>query len=132
MSTPENAWCWRRAGGMTAEDIRIILAEVAARRGGPPCRMRSDNGPDSRPRWCGRGWRGPAPGRCTSRRRARGRTDTRSRFTASSATSSSTARSSRTNRRPGRWPRSGRRSIIPNARTVPWDTRHRPNSRRLV
>jgi putative transposase len=30
--------------GMTAEDIRIILAEVAARRGGPPCRMRSDNG----------------------------------------------------------------------------------------
>ena len=31
---------------MTAEDIRIILAEVAARRGGPPCRMRSDNGPE--------------------------------------------------------------------------------------
>ncbi len=30
---------------MTAEDIRIILAEVAARRGGPPRRMRSDNGP---------------------------------------------------------------------------------------
>jgi putative transposase len=32
--------------GRTAEDIRIILAEVAARRGGPPCRMRSDNGPE--------------------------------------------------------------------------------------
>jgi putative transposase len=32
--------------GMTAEDIRIILADVAARRGGPPCRMRSDNGPE--------------------------------------------------------------------------------------
>ena len=32
--------------GMTAEDIRIILAEVAVRRGGPPCRMRSDNGPE--------------------------------------------------------------------------------------
>ena len=31
---------------MAAEDIRIILAEVAARRGGPPCRMRSDNGPE--------------------------------------------------------------------------------------
>src|SRR5262249_49900709 len=31
--------------GMTAEDIRIILAGVAARRGGPPRRMRSDNGP---------------------------------------------------------------------------------------
>src|SRR5437868_10348615 len=32
--------------GMTAQDIRIILAEVAARRNGPPCRMRSDNGPE--------------------------------------------------------------------------------------
>jgi putative transposase len=32
--------------GMTAEDIRGILAEVAAGRGGPPCRMRSDNGPE--------------------------------------------------------------------------------------
>jgi transposase InsO family protein len=32
--------------GMTAEDIRIILAEVAAQRSGPPCRMRSDNGPE--------------------------------------------------------------------------------------
>jgi putative transposase len=32
--------------GMTAEDIRIILAEVAALRCGPPCRMRSDNGPE--------------------------------------------------------------------------------------
>jgi putative transposase len=32
--------------GMTAQDIRIILAEVAAQRGGPPCRMRSDNGPE--------------------------------------------------------------------------------------
>ncbi len=31
---------------MTAEDIRIILAEVAAQRSGPPCRMRSDNGPE--------------------------------------------------------------------------------------
>jgi putative transposase len=32
--------------GMIAEDIRTILAEVAARRDGPPCRMRSDNGPE--------------------------------------------------------------------------------------
>jgi putative transposase len=32
--------------GMTAEDIREILAEVAARRGGPPHRIRSDNGPE--------------------------------------------------------------------------------------
>jgi transposase InsO family protein len=31
---------------MTAQDIRIILAEVAAQRGGLPCRMRSDNGPE--------------------------------------------------------------------------------------
>jgi putative transposase len=32
--------------GMTAEEIRVILAEVAARRGGPPHRIRSDNGPE--------------------------------------------------------------------------------------
>jgi putative transposase len=32
--------------GMTAEEIRAILAEVAARRGGPPHRIRSDNGPE--------------------------------------------------------------------------------------
>ena len=32
--------------GMTAEDIRIILGDVAVQRGGPPCRMRSDNGPE--------------------------------------------------------------------------------------
>jgi putative transposase len=32
--------------GMTAEDVRIILVEIAAGRGGPPCRMRSDNGPE--------------------------------------------------------------------------------------
>jgi putative transposase len=30
--------------GMTAEEIRVILAEVAAQRGGPPHRVRSDNG----------------------------------------------------------------------------------------
>jgi putative transposase len=32
--------------GMTAEEIRVILAEVADRRGGPPHRIRSDNGPE--------------------------------------------------------------------------------------
>jgi putative transposase len=32
--------------GMTAEEIRVILAEVAAKRGGPPHRVRSDNGPE--------------------------------------------------------------------------------------
>ena len=32
--------------GMNADDIRIILAEVAVKRGGPPCRVRSDNGPE--------------------------------------------------------------------------------------
>ena len=32
--------------GMTAEEIRVVLAGVAARRGGPPHRMRSDNGPE--------------------------------------------------------------------------------------
>jgi transposase InsO family protein len=32
--------------GMTAEEIQVILAGVAASRGGPPHRMRSDNGPE--------------------------------------------------------------------------------------
>ncbi len=32
--------------GMTAEEIQVILAKVAARRGGPPHRVRSDNGPE--------------------------------------------------------------------------------------
>src|SRR3954465_10104482 len=32
--------------GMTAEEIRVILAEVADQRGGPPHRVRSDNGPE--------------------------------------------------------------------------------------
>src|SRR3954447_4728932 len=32
--------------GMTAEEIREILAEVVARRGAPPHRIRSDNGPE--------------------------------------------------------------------------------------
>lgn len=32
--------------GMTAQEIQVILAEVTARRGGPPVRVRSDNGPE--------------------------------------------------------------------------------------
>ena len=32
--------------GMTADEIRVILAGVATGRGGPPHRMRSDNGPE--------------------------------------------------------------------------------------
>ncbi|HSQ56984.1 MAG TPA: IS3 family transposase [Gemmata sp.] len=32
--------------GMTAEEIRALLAGVAAERGGPPHRVRSDNGPE--------------------------------------------------------------------------------------
>jgi putative transposase len=32
--------------GMTAEEIPVILADVSARRGGPPHRIRSDNGPE--------------------------------------------------------------------------------------
>jgi transposase InsO family protein len=32
--------------GMTAEEIRVILVGVAAQRGGPPHRLRSDNGPE--------------------------------------------------------------------------------------
>ena len=81
--------------GMTAEEIRVILVGVAARRGGPPHRVRSDNGPEFAAEVV-RSWlEGAGSVRCMSRRRARGRTVTRSRSTASSATSSWTARSSR-------------------------------------
>jgi putative transposase len=32
--------------GMNADNICVILAAVVAKRGGPPCRIRSDNGPE--------------------------------------------------------------------------------------
>jgi putative transposase len=37
---------WEARRGRTAEEIRVILAEVASRGGGPPFRVRSDNGPE--------------------------------------------------------------------------------------
>ena len=37
---------WEARRGLTAEDIRVILSDVAVQRGGPPCRMRSDHGPE--------------------------------------------------------------------------------------
>ena len=90
---------------MTADDIRIILAEVAAGRGGPPCRLRSDNGPEFVAQvvrsWLEGTGSGPlyvAPG-------SPGRTVTRSHSIARFATNSWTARSSRANRRPERWAR---------------------------
>ncbi len=61
--------------GMTAEDIRIILA--GSRPGAVAHRVGcgATTGRSLQPRWCGRGWRRPAPGRCTSRPGARGRTE---------------------------------------------------------
>ena len=86
--------------GMTAEDIRIILAEVAAGRGGPRCRLRSDNGPEFVAQVV-RSWlEGTGSARCTWHRGAPGRTVTRSHSIARFATNSWTARSSRANRRP--------------------------------
>ena len=86
---------------MTAEDIRIILAEVAAGRGGPPCRLRSDNGPEFvaqvvRPWLEGTGSGSAVRGTGEPL----GRTVTRSHFIARFATNSWTARSSRANRKP--------------------------------
>ena len=86
--------------GMTAEEIRVILAGVAAKRGGPPHRVRSDNGPEFVAEAV-RSWLdGSGSGALMSRRPAPGRTVTRSRSIVSSATSSWTARSSRANPRP--------------------------------
>ena len=48
--------------GMTAEEIRVVLAEVAARRGGPPHRIRSDNGPEFAAEATGSGALYVAPG----------------------------------------------------------------------
>ena len=91
--------------GMTAEEIRVILADVAVRRGWPPHRVRSDNGPVFAAEVV-RGWlEGTGSGVLYVARRAPGRTVTRSRYTASSATSSWTVRSSRANPRPGSWAR---------------------------
>ena len=117
---------------MTAEDIGIILAEVAARRGGPPCRMRSDNGPEfvaevvrSWLEETGSGTLSVAPaspwqnGYAESfHSKVRDEFLNREEFESEPQARALGAL----------W----KGSIIPNARTVPWDIRHRPNSRPLV
>ena len=113
--------------GMTAEDIRIILAEVAAGRGGPPCRMRSDNGPEfvaevvrSWLEETGSGSLPVAPGSPWQNGYAESfHSKVRDEFlNREEFESEPQARA---------LARSGKGSIIPNARTVPWDIRHRPN-----
>ena len=117
---------------MTAEDIRIILAEVAAGRGGPPCRLRSDNGPEFVAQvvrsWLEGTGSGPlyvAPGSPWQNGYAESfHSKVRDEFLdREEFESEPQARA---------LARSGRGSIIRNARTVPWDTEHRPNSRRLA
>ena len=117
---------------MTAEDIRIILAEVAAGRGGPPCRLRSDNGPEFVAQvvrsWLEGTGSGPlyvAPGSPWQNGYAESfHSKVRDEFLdREEFESEPQARA---------LGRSGRGSIIRNARTVPWDTEHRPNSRRLA
>ena len=117
---------------MTAEDIRVILAEVAAGRGGPPCRMRSDNGPEFVAEvvrsWLedtGSGTWPVAPGSPWQNGYAESfHSKVRDEFlNREEFESEPQARALGC---------SGWRSTIPNARTVPWDIRHRPNSRPLV
>jgi hypothetical protein len=109
---------WEARRSMTAEEIRVILAAVASERGGPPHRIRSDNGPEFAAEVV-RSWlEGTGSGRGTWPLRAHGRTATRSRSTASSAMSSWTVRSSRARPRRGPWAGCGRRSTICTARTV--------------
>ena len=116
--------------GMTAEDIRIILAEVAAGRGGPPCRLRSDNGPEFVAQvvrsWLEGTGSGPlyvAPGSPWQNGYAESfHSKVRDEFLDREEFESEPQ--ARALGAPGRG------SIIRNARTVPWDTEHRPNSRR--
>ena len=117
---------------MTAEDIRIILAEVAAGRGGPPCRLRSDNGPEFVAQvvrsWLEGTGSGPlyvAPGSPWQNGYAESfHSKVRDEFLdREEFESEPQARALGA---------SGRGSIIRNARTVPWDTEHRANSRRLA
>ena len=118
--------------GMTAEDIRIILAEVAAGRGGPPCRLRSDNGPEFVAQvvrsWLEGTGSGPlyvAPGSPWQNGYAESfHSKVRDEFLDREEFESEPQA-----RALGAL---GRGSIIRNARTVPWDTEHRPNSRRLA
>ena len=53
--------------GMTAEEIRVILAEVAADAEARRIGSAATTARSSRPRRCGRGWRRRARGRCTWR-----------------------------------------------------------------
>ena len=107
---------------MTAEDIRIILAEVAAGRGGPPCRLRSDNGPEFVAQvvrsWLEGTGSGPlyvAPGSPWQNGYAESfHSKVRDEFLDREEFESEP--------QPERSAHSGRGSIIRNARTVPWDT----------
>ena len=80
--------------GMTAEDIRIILAEVAAGAAARRVGSVATTARSSWPKWCVRRLRGRVPVRCTWHRGAPGRTVTRSHSIARFATNSWTARSS--------------------------------------
>ncbi len=114
---------------MTAEDIRIILAEVSARRGGPPRRMRSDNGPEFAAEvvrsWLeetGSGARYIAPASPWQNGYAES-------FHSKLRDEFLNLEEFENEPQAQALGAPGGRSIIPNARTVPWGTRHRPNSR---
>ena len=103
---------------MTAAEIQEILAEVVARRGAPPQRIRSDNGPEfaaeavrSYLKASGSGTLYVAPASPWQNGFAES-------FHSKLRDEFLERRSSRACRRPGRWPRSGRRSTIRNVRTV--------------
>ncbi|WP_406700883.1 IS3 family transposase [Singulisphaera sp. Ch08] len=103
--------------GMTAEEIREILSEVVARRGAPPHRVRSDNGPEfaaeavrSYLEESGSGTLYVRPEPVAER--------VRGIVPQQVATNSSSWRSSRACLKRWRWRRSGRRITIRNAHTV--------------
>ena len=118
--------------GITAENTRIILAEDVAGRGGPPCRMRSDNRPafvaEVVRSWLEETESGSlpvAPGSPWQNGYAESfQSKVRDKFLNRDELESEPQARALGALRKG--------CIIPNASTVPWDIRHRPNSRPLV
>ena len=117
---------------MTAEDIRVILAEVAAGCGGPPCRT-------AKRQRAGVRCRGGAVVAGGHRLRDLARAPGSPWQNGYAESFHSKVRDEFLNREEFESEPQARasgalgwRSTIPNARTVPWDIRHRPNSRPLV
>ena len=118
--------------GMRAEEIRVILAEVASRRGGPPHRVRSDNGPEFAAEAV-RGWlEGAGSGALYVAPASPWQNGYAESFHSKLRDEFLDREEFESEPQARALARCGGRSTIRNARTVRWDTRHRPSSRPLA